>query len=61
MTDFSRILLATDFSERSENAAQRVLLLESAGVKELRLLHVLSGTLLDELKHLVSKGVSARL
>jgi len=61
MTHFSRILLATDFSERSENAAQRILLLALPSVEKLQLLHVLSGTMLDELKHLVSGGVSARL
>lgn len=61
MTGFDKVLLATGFSERSENAMQRVMLLATAGVKEVRLLHVLSGTLLDELKHLVSGGVSARL
>ena len=61
MTGFDKVLLATDFSERSENAMQRVKLLATAGVQEVRLLHVLSSTLLDELKHLVSGGVSARL
>lgn len=61
MKHFSRILLATDFSEHSENAMQRVALLAATGVQEVRLLHVLSGTMLDELKHLVSGGVSARL
>jgi nucleotide-binding universal stress UspA family protein len=61
MKRFDRVLLATDFSERSENAMQRVKLLTASGVQEVCLLHVLSGTLLDELKHLVSGGVSARL
>ncbi|HEY8355036.1 MAG TPA: universal stress protein [Methylophilaceae bacterium] len=61
MTGFDKVLLATDFSERSENAMQRVMLLAAAGIREIRLLHVLSGTLLDDLKHLVAGGVSARL
>jgi nucleotide-binding universal stress UspA family protein len=61
MTGFDRVLLATDFSERSENAMQRVRMLVENGVREIRLLHVVSGTLLDDLKHLVAGGVSNRL
>lgn len=61
MKAFSRILLASDFSERSQNAEQRILQLAHAGLEELRLLHVLSGSLMEELKHLISGGMDARL
>lgn len=61
MTDFSHILLASDFSERSQNAEKRILQLLHMGFKELRLLHVLSASLMDELKQLVSGGMDNRL
>jgi nucleotide-binding universal stress UspA family protein len=61
MAVFSSIVLASDFSERSENAEQRILQLAQQGVNELHLLHVLSGSLLEELKHLISSGMDQRL
>lgn len=61
MTDFSHILLASDFTERSQNAEQRILQLLHIGFKELHLLHVLSGSLMEELKRLVSGGMDTRL
>jgi len=61
MNKFNRILLATDLSERSESAVQRVLQLGHVGIEELRLLHVLSGSLMEELKRLISGNMPARL
>ncbi len=61
MTDFSHVLLASDFSERSQNAERRIQQLLHMGFKELRLLHVLSGSLMEELKQLVSGGMDTRL
>lgn len=61
MKAFQHILLATDLSERSESAVQRVLQLGHAGIEQLRLLHVLSGSLMEELKRLISGNMPARL
>lgn len=54
MNNFPRILLASDFSQRNHNVEQRILQFAQAGLKELRLLHVLSGSLMEELKRLIS-------
>lgn len=54
MKNFPRILLASDFSQRSHHLEQRILQFAQAGLKELRLLHVLPGSLMEELKRLVS-------
>ncbi|CAG0995777.1 Putative universal stress protein [Methylophilaceae bacterium] len=61
MKAFSHILLASDFSERSGNAEQRILQLTHAGLAELRLLHALPGSLMEELKRLIAGGVDVRL
>jgi nucleotide-binding universal stress UspA family protein len=61
MKAFQPILLATDLSERSESAVQRVLQLSHVGISRLRLLHVLSASLMEELKRLISGNMHVRL
>lgn len=56
MKHFPRILLASDFSQRNHHVEQRILQFAQTGLKELRLLHVLSGSLMEELKRLMTGG-----
>lgn len=50
--NLSRILFATDFSARCEMAAQRILQLSHC-MKELHILHVLSASIMDDLRRLL--------
>lgn len=62
MKTLAHILFATDFSERCLNAERRIGLLPKHDGGELVLLHVLSGSLMHELKRLLpSKQISSRL
>lgn len=62
MNTLAHILFATDFSERCVKAEQRIKLLPQQGTRELVLLHVLSGSLMHELKRLLpGKQISGRL
>lgn len=62
MKILAHILFATDFSERCLNAEQRIGLLPKYGNRQLTLMHVLSGSLMNELKQLLpSKKTISRL
>ncbi len=62
MMTLAHILFATDFSERCLNAERRIGLMPTHDGSELVLLHVLSGSLMHELKRLLpSKQISGRL
>ncbi|MDZ4099951.1 MAG: universal stress protein [Methylophilaceae bacterium] len=62
MNILAHILFATDFSERCLNAERRIGLLPKHDGSKLILLHVLSGSLMHELKRLLpNKQISSRL
>lgn len=56
MKNYSSILLSSDFSQRNHHVEQRVLQFAQNGLKELRLLHVLPGSLMEDLRRLVVRS-----